>query len=121
MSRRRRRQEIKLTLRFYFGQDDELIHWLTQLDDQPHGVKSKAIKETLLRGIGATPDQPAASAPALDLTELRQVVEAAVTQALARFEVQVSGTAFASTPDEDDEIEGLLDDLGAALVVADEE
>ncbi len=116
-----RRRVTDLKIRLYPGHDDDLIHWQAQFEDQPYGAKSQAIKEALRRGIGATPDQPASSAPALDLTELRQVVEAAVTQALARFEVQVSGAAIASTPDEDDEIEGLLDDLGAALVVADEE
>ena len=119
MVRRRRAREIRA--RLHPGQDDDLIQWLDQFDDQPYGAMSQAIKDTLRRGIGATPDQPTPSAPAPDLTELRQVVEAAVTQALARFEVQVSGAAIASTPDEDDEIEGLLDDLGAGLVVADEE
>jgi hypothetical protein len=121
VARRRKRQEIKITLRLYPGQDDELIHWLDQFDDQPHGAKSKAIKEAFLRGISVALDQPAPSAPVLDLAGLRQVVEAAIAQALARFEGQMGAGAAALAPADDDETEALLDNLGAALVVADEE
>lgn len=114
-----RRKVTDVKIRLYPGHDDDLIRWQAQFDDQPYGVKTQAIKEALRRGIGAISlDAPSASA--LDLAELRQVVEAAVGQALARFEVQVSRTVV-SSPVEDEETEALLDDLGAALMVVDEE
>ncbi len=116
-----RKRQHQVTLRLYPGYDDDLIQWLGQFDDQPYGVKTPAIKEALRGGTGVASDLAAPSAPALDLAELRQVVEAAISQALARFEVQVSGATVVSAPEEDDEIEGLLDNLGATLVVADEE
>ena len=118
MARRRKRQ-TEIRVRFYPGQDDDLIGWLEQFDDRPYGVKSQAVKEALRRGIGAEPRQPAPSAPALDLAEIRAVVEAAVAQALARFEGRVS--VGPSVPQEEDaEVEALLDDLEAALVLDEE-
>ncbi len=112
---RRKRRTVELKLRLYSGQDDELIRWLEQFDDQPYGTKSQAVKEALERGSGSG---SSVTAPALDLAEIRQVVEVAVTQALARFEGQP--TAIAVLAEEDDEAEALLDNLGAALVLADE-
>jgi len=47
-------------------------------------------------------------------------VEAAVTQALARFEGQVAGAAVVA-PEEDEETETLLDSLEAALVLAEDD
>jgi len=117
---RRRRQIVELKLRLYPGQDDELIHWLAQFDDQSYGIKTQVIKEALLRSIGGGDPGQGSPVPALDLTEIRRVVEAAVTQALARFEGQVAGAAVAA-PEEDDETEALLDDLGAALVLMEPE
>ena len=116
----RRRREIRLQLRLYPGRDDDLIRWLAQFDDRPYGAKSQAVKEALRRGIesGHGPDRPA-SAPALDLAEIRAVVEAAVEQALARFEGQVS-MAPAVSPEADEEVEALLDGLEASLVLEDE-
>lgn len=117
---RRKRRQVQYLLRLHPGQDDELIHWLEQFDDQSYGVKSQAVKRALLQGIGGGDPGQGSPVPALDLTEIRRVVEAAVTQALARFEGQVAGAAMAA-PEEDDETESLLDDLGAALVLMEPE
>ena len=118
----RRRKTVEFRIRLYSGQDDELIRWLEQFNDKPYGVKSQAVKEALLRGIGSDPDRPTTSAaPAVDLAEVRRVVEAAVATALARFEGQVSGAVPATPPEEDEETEDLLDSLGAALTLQDDE
>lgn len=118
MSRKRKRGEIHLSLRLYWGQDDDLIGWLEKFDGQPYGVKTQAVKEALRRNLGAGGEQAAAAQPAVDLAEVRRVVEAAVTSALARFEGQVHGVA-AGVPGEDDEAEDLLDALGDSLVLGD--
>jgi hypothetical protein len=129
-----KKRAVRVNLRLYPGQgrDDELIAWLAQFDG--HGVKSQAVKEALLRGVGAADvsAQPSAAldpaelqealkgaiSSALDLGSLRQVVEAAVESALARFGGQIGGAAVAD--EEDDETEAILDRLGAGLVLADE-
>jgi len=122
MARRRKRVD-EIRARLYPGQDDDLIRWLEQFDGQPYGVKSQAVKEALRRGIGGgDPGQMSSTpAPAVDLAEIRQVVEAAVTQALARFEGQVAGAAVAAPAEENEETEALLDNLEAALVLTDDE
>lgn len=116
MSRKRKRGEIHLSLRLYRGQDDDLIGWLEQFDGQPYGVKTQVVKEALRRSLGAGIGQAAAAPPALDLAEVRRVVEAAMASALARFEGQMIGTA-AAAPGDDDEAEDLLDALGESLVL----
>lgn len=127
MSRKRKRGEIHLSLRLYWGQDDDLISWLEQFDGQPYGVKTQAVKEALRRNLGAGGKQETAAQSAVDpsielsgqsLAEVRRVVEAAVTSALARFEGQVHGVA-AGVAGEDDEAEDLLDALGDSLVLGD--
>ena len=40
MSRKRKRGENHLSLRLYWGQDDDLIGWLEQFDGQPYGIKT---------------------------------------------------------------------------------
>ncbi|MBN1979436.1 MAG: hypothetical protein JW918_18725 [Anaerolineae bacterium] len=115
--------EVRLQIRLYAGQDDDLLHWLAQFDDRPYGAKSQAVKDALRRGIGISADvgqPPVTAAPTLDLAELRQVVEAAVDTALGRFEGQIGGGTRVKTSEEDDETEALLDDLEAALVLEDE-
>jgi hypothetical protein len=114
--------EVRLQIRLYADQDDDLLQWLTQLNGRPYGAKSQAVKDALRRGIGAGTDgcveQPAAAAaPTLDLSELRQVVEAAVDTALGRFEGQIGGGTKVTSSAEDDETEALLDNLEAALVL----
>ena len=116
----RRRKTIEFRIRLYSGQDDELIRWLEQFNDKPYGVKSQAVKEALLRGMGSGNPGQGDAAPAVDLAEVRRVVEAAVATALARFEGQVSGAVPATPPEEDEETEDLLDSLEAALVLDDD-
>lgn len=139
MSRKRKRGEIHLSLRLYWGQDDDLIGWMEQFDGQPYGVKTQAVKEALRRNLGTDGGQATAAPSALDpsiacdelrrvelsgqsLAEVRRVVEAAMTSTLARFactlqgEGQMIGAAVA-VPGEDDEAEGLLDALGDSLVL----
>jgi hypothetical protein len=122
--REKRSEEIRV--RLHPGRDDDLLHWLAQFDDRPYGAKSQSVKDALRRGISCRADpgvsQPSAAAPtpALDLAELRQVVEAAVDTALGRFEGQISGGTRAAAQEEDDETEALLDDLEAALVLEDD-
>lgn len=112
---------VRFTLRFYPGQDDDLIHWLDELDKDRLGAKNQALKERLRMAVGAESPQATVAAPALDLVEVRQVVEAAVASALSRFEGQVVGTALATTTDDEDEVEDLLDALEQALVLGEEE
>jgi hypothetical protein len=119
VSRKRKRGEVHLSLRLYWGQDDDLISWLEQFDGQPYGVKTQVVKEALRRGLSAGVGQAAAAPPALDLAEVRRVVEAAIASALARFEGQMTGAPGAA-PGEDDEAEGLLDALGNSLVLGEQ-
>ncbi len=108
----RRRTEVRV--RFHPGQDDDLLCWLEQFDGRPYGVKSQAIKEALRRGIGLAGS--CESSTPVNLADIRQVVEAAVTQALER----VGSAAFGDPErgaEEDDETEVLLDSLGVTLVL----
>lgn len=133
MSRKRKRGEIHLSLRLYWGQDDDLIGWLEQFDGQPYGVKTQAVKDALRRHLGADEWQGTATQPVVDpvavcgelrqvelsgqgLVEVRRVVEAAIASALAHFEGPVHGSVVA-TPGEDDEAEDLLDALGDSLIL----
>jgi len=111
---KRRKTEVQLHIRLYPGQDDELLHWLEQFDDRPYGLKSQAVKEALLRGMGD--ESHTGGSPAIDLSEVRRVVEAAVETALSRLQGQMVA-APGSPPTEDDEAEELLDALGEALVL----
>ena len=119
VSRKRKRGEIHLSVRLYRGQDDDLIGWLEQFDGQPYGVKTQVVKEALRRSLGAGIGQAATTPPALDLAEVRRVVEAAMASALARFEGQMIGAPGAALG-EDDEAEGLLDALGNSLVLGEQ-
>ena len=112
----RRQRAVELKIRLYPGQDDALVRWLEQFRGLPYGVKSQAVREALLRGIGEN-GQGLSPAPAVavDLAEIRQVVEAAIATALARCEGQLGGVV--AQAEEDDETEALLDGLGAALVL----
>jgi hypothetical protein len=64
--------------------------------------------------------QAADAAPALDLVEVRRVVEAAVVSALGRFEGQVVGAAAATPAEEEDEVEDLLEGFQYSLVLGDD-
>ena len=128
MRRKSRLPPIQVILRFYPGQDDDLIHWLGELDEEPTRTKTQALKEALRSGIGAEhvlsgaegPLQATVAAPALDLVEVRRVVEAAVVSALGRFEGQVVGAAATTSAKEDDEVEDLLEGFQYSLVLGDD-
>jgi len=120
MRRKSRLPPIQVILRFYPGQDDDLIHWLGELDEEPTRTKTQALKEALRSGIGAEPLQAAVGTQALDLVEVRQVVEAAVASALSRFEGQVVDAAAATPAEEDDEVEDLLEGFQYSLVLGDD-
>jgi hypothetical protein len=117
---RRQRGKVEIKIRLYPGQDDELIQWQAQFDDQPYGVKTQAMKEALRRGIGVEALQATVTAPALDLVEIRRVVEAAVTSALGRFEGNVVGATATTPAEEDDEVEDLLEGFQYSLVLGDD-
>jgi hypothetical protein len=55
-------KDVKVTLRFYSGQDDDLITWLESLHVS-YGKKGEAIKDVLRQGLGPTDsDKPALTA-----------------------------------------------------------
>lgn len=118
--RTRKAPPIKHTVRFYPGEDDDLIDGLDELAAQPGKTINQIFKDALrqlLRGAGL--DEPATQVEAaINLAEIRQVVEAGVESALARFDGQIR----ASSPiaDEDYEAEAWLDGLGTELVLDDE-
>jgi hypothetical protein len=126
------RKRVEIRIRLHPGQDDDLIPWLKQLDHQPYGVKTQAVKGALRRGLGAErvqisappimPEHPA-DLSRQSLVEIRQVVEAAVTSALSRFTCTLEAggrDGGTTTTEEDDPVEDLLDTLGKALVLDDE-
>ncbi len=102
---------MRIHIRLYPGQDDDLIAWWRGLEGLPFGAKSQAVREALRRGIGGAGDpRPVAVAP-IDLGAIRQVVEAAVSQALAGVHrAPVSGEG----EDDDDDF---LRRLGEALIL----
>lgn len=112
---------IKFTLRFYPGQDDDLIHWLDDLDEEQIGAKTQAMKEALRRGMRADPLQATGTAPELDMVEVRRVVEAAVASALSRFEGLIGDSAATTPAEEDDEVENLLEGFQYSLVLGEDE
>jgi hypothetical protein len=118
---RRSKGKVEIKIRLYPGRDDALIQWQAQFEDQPYGVKTQAVKEALRRGIGVEAFQATVAAPALDLVEVRRVVEAAVASALGRFEGQMVGAAAATPDEEDDDVEDLLEGFQYSLVLGEEE
>jgi hypothetical protein len=119
VSRRKRNQPIKITVRLYPDQHDELVSWYETLADLPYGAKAQILRETLQRGLGRTEAVSAGAAP-LDLAAVRQVVEAAVASALARFAGQMPVNQTESVP-ENDEIEDGLQALGKSLFFQEDE
>ncbi len=106
-------QPRKLTLRLHPDRDADLIRWLASLDDLPFGQKGRAIKEALRRGLGQQPEPESALNAESLLADIRAVVESAVQQALA------SGVTIipSSIPDDTDETDALLDQLGDQLML----
>jgi hypothetical protein len=101
----------KLTRRLHPDQDADLIRWLASLDDLPFGQKGRVIKEALRRGLGQ--EQKASLDAEALLAHARRVVEVAVQQALT------SATLLSNPhpPDETDETDALLDQLGDQLML----
>ena len=65
-------KDVKVTLRFYSGQDDDLITWLESLHVS-YGKKGEAIKDVLRQGLGPTvSDKPAFTAANPDLEQAEQ-------------------------------------------------
>jgi len=118
MGRKRRVILFRPHIPLYPGEDDQLIAWVNSLNRLPFGGKSQAVKDALRRGIGLVPDNAPSTSPVLDLAEIRAVVEAAVAQALARSEGQMSVASVGAF--EDEETEAILDHLGATLVLDEE-
>ena len=122
--RRRKRRIEELKVRFYAPEDNDLIEWVQQFDDprSPWGSRQKVAREALRKGLNlAEPAAPAVAPPAMDLGELRRVVQAAVAEALGRFEGPASRATISAAEGDEDEVEFFLDKLASSLMVDDEE
>lgn len=103
---------LKLTIRFYPGQDDDLIAWLEEMRAS-YGKKGETVKGTLRKGLG-TADSGSAVV-ALDhgslLADIRQVFESS----FASYAFQP--TIQAETISQEDAVEERLSrlDLGLSL------
>ena len=104
-------KHTKLTLRLHPDHDADLIRWLASLDDLPYGQKGRIIKEVLRRGLGQD-QKETINAEAL-LVDIRAIVEVAVQQALTNITI-LTPSHF---PDETDETDALLDQLGDQLML----
>jgi hypothetical protein len=103
---------LKLTIRFYPGQDNDLIAWLEEMRAS-YGKKGETVKETLRKGLGTA---NSGSAVALDhgslLADIRQVVESS----FASYAFQPAVQAEAKSQEEDAAEERLSRlDLGLSL------
>ena len=88
-------KDLKITLRFYPGADDELIAWLNGLH-LSYGKKGAAIKDVLRKGLSPTiTNQPVRLDAGNLLADIRQVVEVAIQASLVSF----SGNSPAIKPD----------------------
>lgn len=122
--RKRKEQPIKFTLRFYPGQDDDLIDWLEKLEGDVMGAKTQRVKDALRSSVdgqpapGEVPVSPAS--PGVDLAEMRQVVEAAVVSAIARCGGLAAGGVSPAPAEQDEEADRLLAALDASLMLGDE-
>jgi len=103
-------KQLKLTIRFYPGQDDDLIAWLEEMRAS-YGKKGETVKGTLRKGLGAA---DSASAVALDhgslLADIRQVMESSLASYAFQPAVQVE-----ANPQEEDIAEERLSRLDLAL------
>jgi len=114
---------LRLHIRLYGGQDDDLIAWFETLNDLHFGGKSHAVKTALRRGLGLAEGGNGngngnGGKPDLDLAEIRAVVEAAVATAVASLGGEIQGGASGSAGKrEEEEIEAALDRLGAAVMM----
>lgn len=68
-------KHLKLSIRFYPGQDDDLIAWLEEMRVS-YGKKGETVKEVLRKGLGATGSGPEVQLDAGSLlADIRQVIE----------------------------------------------
>ena len=106
----------------YEKQDRDLIGWLEELDRQPYGTKGQIIKQTLRRGLGLSSSTKGSDA-SFDsqelLSDIRRVVEATLESVISR--LSITPLTAAPSLDMPDEIDALLDDFGANLMMLDEE
>ena len=90
---------LKLTIRFYSGQDDDLIAWLDDMRVS-YGKKGETVKDVLRKGLGGT---GSVSAVPLDtgtlLADIRQVMESVLAshaiQPTVRTEAKAQDDALA--------------------------
>jgi hypothetical protein len=82
---------LKLTLRFYPGQDDDLIAWLNDMRAS-YGKKGEAVKDTLRCGLAAQGEHPAT---ALDTSGLLADIRLIMESVLASHVVQSAPQAQA--------------------------
>ncbi len=100
----------KLCLRLHPNRDADMIAWLDTLAELPFGDKGEAVKAALRRGIGMeAASQPTVAADLL--VQLRTVVEAAVTAALADAQAAKNTTTMSS------ETDALLDAFAEGLTL----
>ena len=104
-------KHTKLTLRLHPDHDADIIRWLASLDDLPFGQKGRAIKATLRRGLGQEPKATIDTETLL--ADIRAIVEVTVQQALANATI----ISEPHLPDEMDETDTLLDQLGDQLML----
>ncbi len=101
---------LKLTIRFYPGQDDDLIAWLEEMRAS-YGKKGETVKGTLRKGLGTA---DSGSAVQLDtgslLADIRQMMES--TLASHAFQPAVQAEAKSQ---EEDAAEERLSRLDLAL------
>ena len=123
------KEDIQMTerlprIRLDSRHDEDLIGWLAELNHLPFGTKGQIIKQTLRRGLGVSSQQTKKpTTEAFDsqelLSDIRRVVEATLESVISRLSITPLTTdPRLSVPDE---IDALLDDFGANLMMLDEE
>ncbi|MCJ7434528.1 MAG: hypothetical protein MUO77_13665 [Anaerolineales bacterium] len=90
-------KHLKLTIRFYPGQDDDLIAWLEEMRTS-YGKKGETVKDVLRKGLGAT---GSGSAVQLDMGSLMADIRQMMEAALASYAFQPAVQAEAKSQDDD--------------------
>lgn len=118
----------ELRVRLYPDQDEKLFTWLEELNKLPFGVKSKTVKETLRRGLNLDSRSAALNQGAnvaLDtgelLSDIRRVMEATLESAISRLSITPLTAVPQTSPDDENEIDALLDNFGTNLMMLDED
>ncbi len=113
---------IRLDLRH----DEDLISWLTELERLPFGTKGKIIKQTLRRGLRLTESSTKQTDPSTFdtgelLSDIRRVVEASLESVISRLSISPLPALPHTSRPVPDEIDTILDNFGASLMMLDEE